>query len=250
MGPFELQDLVGVDVGFEVSRSFHEQSFGEPRWRPSPAERAHGRRRAARPQDRPRLVRLPRGEHRPTIPSRPAPGGGDGRLVVVAGELAVAHELRALRPTPASTCARPDEADGEVPWLILDCGAEPEAAAPGRPQSRCCAPTARCARSTPAAARSASTRCRRLTGAPLVELTRGPAPRRLAAERAEAFFAALGLHTAWVGDAPGLVLGRIVCQLVNEAAFAVGEGVGSRQDVDAGMVLGLNHPRGPLAWAT
>ncbi len=36
MGPFELMDLVGVDTGFEVSKSFYEQSFGEPRWRPSP----------------------------------------------------------------------------------------------------------------------------------------------------------------------------------------------------------------------
>jgi 3-hydroxybutyryl-CoA dehydrogenase len=61
-------------------------------------------------------------------------------------------------------------------------------------------------------------------------------------------FAALGKRTAWVGDGPGLVLGRIVCQLVNEACFAVGEGVGSAEDVDDGMVLGLNHPRGPFAW--
>jgi 3-hydroxybutyryl-CoA dehydrogenase len=44
------------------------------------------------------------------------------------------------------------------------------------------------------------------------------------------------------------VLGRIVCQLVNEAWFAVGEGVGSEDDVDTGMVLGLSHPRGPVAW--
>jgi 3-hydroxybutyryl-CoA dehydrogenase len=36
MGPFELQDLVGIDVGYEVSLSFHALSFGEPRWRPSP----------------------------------------------------------------------------------------------------------------------------------------------------------------------------------------------------------------------
>ena len=45
------------------------------------------------------------------------------------------------------------------------------------------------------------------------------------------------------------MLGRIVCQLVNEAAFALGEGVGAPEDIDAGMVLGLNHPRGPLEWA-
>jgi 3-hydroxybutyryl-CoA dehydrogenase len=36
--------------------------------------------------------------------------------------------------------------------------------------------------------------------------------------------------------------------LVNEAAFAVGEGVGSAEDVDAGLTLGLNHPRGPVEW--
>ena len=59
----------------------------------------------------------------------------------------------------------------------------------------------------------------------------------------------LGKHVEWVEDAPGLVLGRIVCQLVNEAAFAIGEGVGSADDVDAGLELGMHHPRGPIAWS-
>jgi 3-hydroxybutyryl-CoA dehydrogenase len=36
MGPFELMDLIGLDVNFAVARSFWEQSFGEPRWRPTP----------------------------------------------------------------------------------------------------------------------------------------------------------------------------------------------------------------------
>lgn len=35
---------------------------------------------------------------------------------------------------------------------------------------------------------------------------------------------------------------------MNEAWFAVGEGVGSEQDVDTGLELGLGHPRGPIAW--
>ena len=38
MGPFELMDLVGIDVGFEVAKSFDELSFGEPRWRPNPIQ--------------------------------------------------------------------------------------------------------------------------------------------------------------------------------------------------------------------
>src|SRR6185312_8033905 len=69
-----------------------------------------------------------------------------------------------------------------------------------------------------------------------------------AAAAAERFFATLGKHTTWVGDSPGLVLGRIVCQVINEAAFALAEGVGEAEDVDAGMVHGLNYPRGVLRW--
>jgi 3-hydroxyacyl-CoA dehydrogenase len=40
-----------------------------------------------------------------------------------------------------------------------------------------------------------------------------------------------------------------VCQVVNEASFALAEGVGSAEDIDAGMLYGLNYPRGILAWA-
>ena len=82
-----------------------------------------------------------------------------------------------------------------------------------------------------------------LPGAGLVELCgeRNPAVEEMAARA--------GLHWEWVGDAPGLVLGRVVCQLVNEAAFAIGEGVGSADDVDLGLELGLNHPRGPISWS-
>jgi 3-hydroxybutyryl-CoA dehydrogenase len=38
MGPFELMDLIGIDVNFAVAKSFFEQSFGEPRWRPHPIQ--------------------------------------------------------------------------------------------------------------------------------------------------------------------------------------------------------------------
>ena len=86
-------------------------------------------------------------------------------------------------------------------------------------------------------------------GARLVELTRLPTTQSFAAEAAERFFQSLGFLTEWVEDGPGLVLGRIVCQLVNEAAFAIGEGVGSAEDVDTGLTLGLSHPRGPVAWS-
>ncbi len=45
------------------------------------------------------------------------------------------------------------------------------------------------------------------------------------------------------------MLGRIVCQVINESAFALGEGVGGARDIDVGMLLGLSYPHGPLEWA-
>ena len=81
-----------------------------------------------------------------------------------------------------------------------------------------------------------------------MELTRTPATAPATAAAAERFFATLGRRAEWVGDGPGLVSGRMLAQLVNEACFALGEGAGTAADIDAGMELGLNHPRGPLAW--
>jgi deazaflavin-dependent oxidoreductase (nitroreductase family) len=86
-----------------------------------------------------------------------------------------------------------------------------------------------------------------LDGAP-VELTRSTSTAPAAAAAAERVLAALGRRAEWVGDAPGLVSGRMLAALVNEACFALGEGIGSAADIDLGMELGLNHSRGPLAW--
>jgi 3-hydroxybutyryl-CoA dehydrogenase len=246
MGPFELQDLVGLDVGYEISLSFHEQSFGEPRWRPSPlsarmvAAGRHGRKSGRGWYAYPR--------EKTDDPAPPPAGGGDGRIVVVAGEVTVARELRALAAHAGFDARGQDEASGEVPWLLVDCGSDPDGEPlQGGPVAVLCADGS--LHTLDAGGDAVGFHALPpLDAATLVELTRGTGTAPLAAERAEAFFAALGKRTAWVGDGPGLVLGRIVCQLVNEACFAVAEGVGSREDVDDGMVLGLNHPRGPFAW--
>jgi 3-hydroxybutyryl-CoA dehydrogenase len=37
--------------------------------------------------------------------------------------------------------------------------------------------------------------------------------------------------------------------VINEAAFLIGEGNGTPEDIDAGMTLAVNHPRGPIAWS-
>jgi 3-hydroxybutyryl-CoA dehydrogenase len=61
-------------------------------------------------------------------------------------------------------------------------------------------------------------------------------------------FAVMGPEAVWVGESPALVLPRIVAQLVNEAAFAVLEGVGDAETIDLAMKLGVNYPRGLLEW--
>jgi 3-hydroxybutyryl-CoA dehydrogenase len=65
---------------------------------------------------------------------------------------------------------------------------------------------------------------------------------------AQQFFAGLGLATASVQDSVGLVLPRIVCSLVNEATYALMEGIAQPHDIDTAMKLGTNYPHGPLEW--
>jgi 3-hydroxybutyryl-CoA dehydrogenase len=58
-----------------------------------------------------------------------------------------------------------------------------------------------------------------------------------------------GKETALVSDGVGMVLPRILCMIVNEAFFAMQEGVAPGRDIDTAMKLGTNYPRGPVEWA-
>ncbi len=170
---------------------------------------------------------------------------------MIAGDCALAVELGQAAEAAGWQVAAPEQAEGQQPpFLILDltAGIEPEAPLQGGPQAICCGAGSLTALDAAGAAVGFHA-LPPLDEAKLVELTRGPDSSEAAAGAAERFFASLGKHTVWVEDAPGLVLGRIVCQIINEATFALGEGVGSAADIDAGMVHGLNHPRGPLEWA-
>lgn len=229
MGPFELMDLVGIDVGLDVARSFTELSFGEPRWKPSPLQAQKvaagtlGRKTGSGWYE----YGAPGEPYRPVDPE---PLDDEAFAAAVSSAPAVR-----LVGAPAELCDRAaalgletDAADGAT---LVSCRTASLAAQCGDADA-----------------------CGIMIGPPLsearmAEVTRLPGTSEATARAAEAFMAALGLRVEWVGDAPGLVLRRIVCQLVNEAAFAIGEGVGSPEDVDAGMTLGLNHPRGPVGWS-
>lgn len=82
----------------------------------------------------------------------------------------------------------------------------------------------------------------------LIELAAGRQTDPSTLGRAKSFFEKLGLETAVVEDSVGLVLPRIVCNLVNEAAYALMENVAQPHDIDTAMKLGTNYPHGPLGW--
>jgi 3-hydroxybutyryl-CoA dehydrogenase len=252
MGPFELMDLVGIDVGFEVSKSFWEQSFHEPRWRPSMVQaRMVQAGRLGRKTGR-GYYEYGDGGRRPEDADPPPPGGQG--VVAVAGEGRISEDLR--------------EAAAQVGYAVLDWRANGDS-----PDIVIDAVTSRSPLDVEPMIDDASTLVLVLCvdgslaeldvqggavgfhalppfeDSRLVELTRGSETSARDAQRAEQFFQSLGKHVEWVGDGPGLVLGRIVCQLANEAAFAVAEGVGTPEDVDTAMRHGYNYPRGPLEWA-
>jgi 3-hydroxybutyryl-CoA dehydrogenase len=215
MGPFELQDLVGIDTGYEVMLSFAELGFGEPRWRPSPLSAqmvAAGR--FGRKTGRGWYSYAPDGSYRPDDPPPPS---ADPVPALIIGDTPLAHSLRTeVTDTPVQLAVDCDGSyDGDLPVVrLLD--------------------------SEPLGGRSGCGFFALPTGG-AVELVRGT-------DLARQFFEGLGRPVVDIEDCVGGVIGRMVCQVINESAFALQEGVASQTDIDAGMELGMNHPRGPFAW--
>ena len=83
----------------------------------------------------------------------------------------------------------------------------------------------------------------------LVELIRGLPTSDEVYETTKAMAVKMGKTVITSADSPGFIVNRILIPLINEACFAVQEGLGSPEDVDTGAKLGLNHPMGPLELA-
>ena len=83
----------------------------------------------------------------------------------------------------------------------------------------------------------------------LIEVIRGLATSAETVTKIESFGAALGKRLVFANDAPGFIVNRVLMPMLNEACFALGEGVATIQDIDAACQIGLNHPMGPLTLA-
>jgi 3-hydroxybutyryl-CoA dehydrogenase len=83
----------------------------------------------------------------------------------------------------------------------------------------------------------------------LIEIIRGLATSNDTVSKIESYGAALGKRLVFANDAPGFIVNRVLMPMLNEACFALGEGVATIPDIDAACQLGLNHPMGPLTLA-
>jgi 3-hydroxybutyryl-CoA dehydrogenase len=83
----------------------------------------------------------------------------------------------------------------------------------------------------------------------LVEVIRGIATEEPTFQAIQALAAKLGKTTAVAEDFPAFIVNRILVPMINEAAYALYEGVGDIRSIDTAMKLGANHPMGPLELA-
>jgi len=243
MGPFELMDLIGLDVNFAVTRSIWQAYFNDPRYAPSVRQQELvaagylGRKSGRGFYDYTAGAALPapRVETSSTVPAR----------VTVHGELGVAAPL-ADRIAGAGVAVERARADSRFPAGALQVAAGGSGAWLALTDGRT------------ATARVAATGVRSIV---LFDLALDfAATRRLAIARADtcdgdAYAAAVGaLRAAGIAvccldDVAALAVMRTVAALVNEAADAVVQGVATPAAIDLAMQQGVNYPRGPLAWA-
>ncbi len=83
----------------------------------------------------------------------------------------------------------------------------------------------------------------------LVELIKGFSTSDETLDIAKAYVEKIKKTAIEVQEAPGFAVNRILCPMINEAIFVLAEGIASAKDIDEGMMLGANHPIGPLALA-
>ena len=289
MGPFELMDLVGIDVNFAVHKAVYEATFGEPRFRPHRIQarmveagtlgRKTGRGFYRYEGERP----VPEPIAAPFADVAPGPEGTRRAAnVLVAGQGPVADELALALSASGqevvtySSESSPALADAGIPRarrlrdVLLTTTIAIEATLGPRETKRAYwfeldetlpphVPILALALGQGATELgSYSARPERVAGlafagpfaeTPLVEILRGLRTGDEAVRGAIGFLRGLGKEVAVVGDAPGGVLPRILGALVNEAGFALDERIAAPDDIDTATRLGLNYPRGPFAWA-
>lgn len=256
MGPFELMDLIGIDVNLAAARAVYEGFFHEPRFRPHPIQAsmmAAGRlgKKSGRGFYRYDSDGQPQGRLNLQVPD--AAGEGELRLVGQFWDLKVSSTLEGAgfqvddqvgsaraafvlagrnESLPAILQAIDEEMPPDRPLFCQVVDATWSELAqhvrhPGRLIGFDAAFFAEC-------------------DVAFLVGQDGVAPG--IRDSAQAILSGAGRAPMWFPEHPGTVLSRIVGSLINEAAFAVQSGLADAETIDRAMVLGTNYPHGPIAW--
>ncbi|MCC7413658.1 MAG: 3-hydroxyacyl-CoA dehydrogenase [Gammaproteobacteria bacterium] len=233
MGPFELMDLIGIDVNFMVTKSVYEAYFQDPKYRPSLIQQemvnaGYFGRKSGRG-----FYRYDAQEPAPAIPIV-APQALAGS-VTVHGSLGPAEPLATALESRIGATRNGGDGFIHAPGVVV-------ALTDGRTATR----------------RSADESIADLVlfdlaldygTTPRIVLAAADQASQAARDSAAALFQALGKQVTYVDDTAGMILMRILATLANEAADAVGQGVCTPADADTAMLFGVNYPRGPMDWA-
>lgn len=242
MGPFELMDLIGLDVNFAVTNTVYQAYFHEPRFKPSLIQQEMVNAGFLGKKSGRGFYRYGAGTTPPQGQSEPAQAAPPSVVVCSESEAAQALAARFAQAGIAVQRMQHDTAksDGEPPLLM--CGG---------------------ARVYPTDGRSATHRAQqtRYPDTVLLDLAFDyPNAARVVLAKADqcspaAYLAVVGALQAagyavtTIDDVAGMVVMRTVAMLANEAADAVLQGVCDVAAVDLAMQKGVNYPRGPLLWA-
>jgi 3-hydroxybutyryl-CoA dehydrogenase len=236
MGPFELMDMIGHDVNFAVTNSVWRAFFNDPRFLPSLIQQDLvdagflGKKTGRGFYDHSASAVKPLAA---TVPALAQPHdivvhGQSAAAVALATRLQANNvsftQAQALRDTVATA--------GGATLRITD----------GRSATRCAFDT-----------QSPNTVLMDLAldyaKATRLAISVAAQCDSTAANNAIGLLQAAGFAVSQLQDIPGLIVMRTVAMLANEAADAVNQGVCDAAAVDTAMRLGVNYPRGPLAWA-